>query len=60
MTDAIQVFTTVDSEENAFPALEALVTQLHPYDIPEILAMPITAGSKPYLSWLARETPRAR
>ena len=28
---------------------------LHPYEVPEILAMPVVAGSEPYLTWLDGE-----
>jgi periplasmic divalent cation tolerance protein len=31
----------------------ATVEALHPYDTPEIIALPITAGSQRYLDWLA-------
>lgn len=39
-----------------YPALEARVRQLHPYEVAEILALPLLAGSAPYLDWLAAET----
>jgi periplasmic divalent cation tolerance protein len=35
-----------------FPRLEAEVRRLHGYDVPEIVAVPIVAGSVPYLAWL--------
>jgi periplasmic divalent cation tolerance protein len=28
------------------------ITTLHDYEVPEIIALPIVAGSKPYLNWL--------
>jgi periplasmic divalent cation tolerance protein len=37
----------------AFPALSAHVCDMHSYDCPCVVALPITAGSEPYLSWLA-------
>ena len=36
-----------------FAALEAAVRSLHTYETPEIIALPITAASAPYLEWLA-------
>src|SRR6185437_12292922 len=36
-----------------FPALETEIRRLHSYQVPEILAVSITAGSAPYLAWLA-------
>ena len=31
-------------------------TELHPYKVPELLALPVAAGSEAYLTWIARET----
>jgi periplasmic divalent cation tolerance protein len=39
-----------------FPEVEAVIRELHPYELPEIVAVPLTAGSADYLSWLADET----
>ena len=36
-------------------AIEQLIKQIHPYDVPEILAVPVTAGSEAYLEWLRRD-----
>ena len=38
----------------AYPALERRVRELHPYDVPEVLALPVAAGFGPYLEWLKR------
>jgi len=35
-----------------FPALSREIQKLHSYDTPEIIALPITAGSPAYLRWL--------
>jgi len=35
-------------------ALEKLVLEKHPYDTPEFIVLPISAGSKPYLDWVSR------
>ncbi|KAL1405318.1 hypothetical protein Q8F55_008945 [Vanrija albida] len=42
----------VKTTRAAFPALEELVTKEHPYDVPEIIALPIVAGNQAYLDWL--------
>ena len=39
-----------------FPQVEAAIRALHPYELPEILAMPLVAGSERYLAWLEAET----
>lgn len=38
-----------------FDELSAVVHQVHPYDVPELLATPVVAGSKAYLAWLQGE-----
>ncbi|MEE9566872.1 MAG: divalent cation tolerance protein CutA, partial [Desulfobacteria bacterium] len=35
--------------------LEKAIIAIHPYETPEIVAMPIVAGSDDYLEWLSRE-----
>ena len=37
------------------PKLEKTIKEIHPYEIPEIIAIPIVAGSKDYLEWLGNE-----
>jgi periplasmic divalent cation tolerance protein len=39
-----------------FPKVEAAIRQLHSYEVPEILAVPILAGGKDYLAWLDGST----
>jgi periplasmic divalent cation tolerance protein len=39
-----------------YQELAAFLTERHSYDEPEIVAMPIVAGSPAYLSWISEET----
>jgi periplasmic divalent cation tolerance protein len=39
-----------------YEALEMRLKALHPYEIPEIIAIPVVAGSSQYLDWLATAT----
>lgn len=39
-----------------YPELEEAIKKIHPYETPEILAVPVVAGSKSYLDWVDRET----
>lgn len=39
-----------------YPALEARIKAMHPYDVPEIVALPIAHGLPAYLNWVAAET----
>lgn len=36
--------------------VEKELTELHPYDVPEFIALPIEAGSSAYLSWISDST----
>ena len=36
-----------------FPALREALVSLHPYEVPEVLALPVADGHPPYLDWLA-------
>lgn len=38
------------------PALQARLFDLHPYELPEIVAVPVTAGLPGYLQWVRDET----
>jgi Uncharacterized protein involved in tolerance to divalent cations len=42
--------------EERYAALEKRVKELHPYEVPCIVAMPLTRGHQPFLDWLAAET----
>jgi len=39
-----------------FNALATTVRRIHPYEVPEVIAIPIVAGSKEYLTWIDSET----
>ena len=39
-----------------YPAVEAAIRELHPYRVPEIVALPIVAGFAPYLRWVDEVT----
>lgn len=39
-----------------FTDVEAIVRAQHPYEVPELIAVPIVRGLPAYLDWLARET----
>lgn len=40
-----------------YAALESRISQLHPYDVPEILAVPVDAGLPAYLRWVEEAVP---
>ena len=43
------------TSQDHYAAVEAAITRLHPYDVPEIVATAIDAGSASYFEWLQGE-----
>jgi periplasmic divalent cation tolerance protein len=44
------------TRRDLYPELEEAIRKIHPYQVPEILALPVTAGNPAYLQWLDAET----
>lgn len=53
---ASEVPLLIKTTAAAYPRLEKLVRELHPYELPEIIAVPVEAGLPGYLQWVAQET----
>ncbi|MCM1984136.1 divalent-cation tolerance protein CutA [Lyngbya confervoides] len=47
----------IKTTAHCFDTLRTTVIAHHSYEVPEILALPIVAGSPPYLDWLRTQTP---
>ncbi len=45
----------IKTDLNQFQTLETTIQQLHSYDVPEILALPVVKGSQPYLNWISEQ-----
>ena len=45
--------------EDLYTDLEQDIRANHPYDVPEIIAMPVVAGNASYLAWILGETRKA-
>lgn len=43
----------IKASRRRLPALQRAVTRLHSYELPEVIALPIAAGSSAYLKWMA-------
>ena len=48
----------IKSEKSLYKELEKTLKKIHPYETPEITAVPIVVGSKEYLEWLDGELKR--
>lgn len=49
---ATEILLIAKTERAKFEEVERQVLKIHSYETPEIVALPITAGSAPYLEWL--------
>ncbi|MCX7732684.1 MAG: divalent-cation tolerance protein CutA [candidate division WOR-3 bacterium] len=50
----------IKTDKAHYPLLERRIRELHPYRVPEIIALAITAGYQPYLNWLVSELTASR
>ena len=46
----------IKTTQEAYADLEAAIRQAHPYELPEIVAVPVERGLAAYLDWVAEET----
>jgi periplasmic divalent cation tolerance protein len=49
-----EILLIIKSTAASYKKLEAHIKELHPYDCPEIIGLPIKTGSEEYLSWLTQ------
>jgi len=50
---ANEVLLLIKTTRAAYPRLEITIKENHPYQTPEIVALPVETGSDDYLNWLA-------
>lgn len=53
---AQEVPVVIKTAAPRYAAVEAEIRARHPYELPEILAVPVIDGLEPYLDWIAAET----
>ena len=53
---ATEVLLILKAPRTRLAALEKLVLAKHPYDTPEFLVLPVSAGNEKYLGWLAQNS----
>jgi periplasmic divalent cation tolerance protein len=54
--DDAEVLLVLKTTRARLEALRDRVIALHPYEVPEVIALAVDAGSEPYLAWIAAET----
>lgn len=56
IVNATEVLCLFKTRADLFDELSARLRELHPYDVPEIVALKPTAVNEPYLNWVLGET----
>ena len=56
MADEREAVVLLKTVRARVPALRAAFGELHPYEVPELLAVPVAAGLPAYLGWVAAES----
>ena len=52
VADDEEFMLLIKTTAQRFPALEAMIRNLHPYEVPEIIGVPLTIGSEAYFDWI--------
>lgn len=53
LESSAEILLVLKTTKSKLAALEKLILAKHPYDTPEFLVLPVAAGSRKYLDWLA-------
>ncbi|MCZ2857802.1 divalent-cation tolerance protein CutA [Blastococcus sp. VKM Ac-2987] len=54
--DATEARVALHTRRSLVPAVVARTRELHPYEVPCVIAMPLVGGNPDYLRWIAEET----
>jgi periplasmic divalent cation tolerance protein len=54
--EAAEVLLVVKTRAARADALAARVRTLHPYELPEVVVLPVRGGSRAYMQWVAAES----
>ena len=52
LEDEGELLLLMKTRADRYPALEKAVHELHPYEVPELIVLPIESGSAAYLGWV--------
>jgi periplasmic divalent cation tolerance protein len=55
---AVEVPILIKTTRGKYPALEAMIRANHTHEVPEIIAVPLTAGLPAYMDWVRTEVAR--
>lgn len=51
-----EILLIIKTTSDRYPQLESKITALHPYELPEIVTLPISGGLEGYLKWIESNT----
>ena len=54
--DENEVLVLLKARRDGFARLKSRILELHPYEVPEVIAVSIDQGHDAYLNWIVRET----
>lgn len=55
-----EALLVIKTTRNRFESLKKAVLKRHPYELPEVIAVSVARGHKPYLDWVAQESSVSR
>jgi periplasmic divalent cation tolerance protein len=53
-----EVMLIIKTTQDLFPKVSEIITDLHTYEVPEILMFPVTEGAEPFLDWIRQSVRR--
>lgn len=54
--DDTETLAVIKTTSERLEALKTRLAALHPYEVPEVIALPVAGGHAPYLAWVTDET----
>lgn len=52
---ATELLLLIKTRQDLLPAVQSEITRLHSYEVPELIALPVSGGGTAYLEWLTKE-----
>jgi periplasmic divalent cation tolerance protein len=56
ISDEMETLAVIKTTRERFEEMRTRLVELHPYEVAEVIAVPVEAGHAPYLAWVADET----
>ena len=58
ISDDTEVLAVIKTTSERFDEMRKRLVELHPYEVAEVIALPVEAGHAPYLAWVADSVAR--